>query len=183
MESKDNKKPPLEEVLKDRFNNNLRRHPGLSWDEVKTRLDAQWEKWAILQALEDTGGEPDAVGQDPHTGKILYFDCAEESPKDRRSLCYDKDALESRKENRPAGSAVESAKKLGAELLSEQEYRHLQTLGEFDRKTSTWVLTPDEVRKRGGAIYCDRRYDRVFTYHNGAESYYGARGWRGKVEI
>ena len=164
MESKDNKKPPLEEVLKDRFNNNLRRHPGLSWDEVKMRLDAQREKWAILQALEDTGGEPDAVGQDPHTGKILYFDCAEESPKDRRSLCYDKDAL-------------------GAELLSEQEYRHLQTLGEFDRKTSTWVLTPDEVRKRGGAIYCDRRYDRVFTYHNGAESYYGARGWRGKVEI
>jgi hypothetical protein len=167
-------------TLKSRFHKHPTRHPGLDWGTVEPRLSPA--KLAILQKMEDTGGEPDVTGQTP-SGEIIFTDCAPESPTGRRSLCYDRAALDARKENKPASSATEMAASLGITLLTEADYRHLQTLGEFDRKTSSWIVTPDAIRKLGGAIFCDRRYDTVFTYHNGADSYYAARGFRGQVTV
>ncbi len=170
-------------VLKARFKKNLDRHPGLEWDEVHARLEANPEKLWSLQEMERTGGEPDVVGRDEGTGKILFYDLSAESPKGRRSLCYDRAALESRKENKPKGSALDIAASMGLELLSESAYRALQQLGEFDTKTSSWLQTPPDIRKLGGALFADRRYGRVFVYHNGAESYYAARGFRGSLRV
>lgn len=170
-------------ILQTRFEKNLRRHKGLSWAEVQNRLEAHPDKLASLYEMENSGGEPDVVGHDAKTGEYIFFDCSAESPKGRRSLCYDKAALESRKEHKPEDSAVNMAAAMGIELLSEEEYRHLQTLGAFDTKTSSWIKTPDAVRTLGGAMFCDRRYDHVFVYHNGAESYYAARGFRGSVRV
>jgi hypothetical protein len=168
----------LMRTLKARFESNMRRHPGLAWGKVQARLEADAGKLWSLNEMERTGGEPDVVGHDQKTGEYIFYDCAAESPKDRRSLCYDRDALESRKEHKPKDSAVNMAAAMGIELLSEEQYRELQQLGEFDTKTSSWVKTPQAIRKLGGALFCDRRYDTVFVYHNGAESYYAARGFR-----
>lgn len=173
----------LMETLAARFAKHRSRHPKVEWATVEARLLAEPGKVRVLHEMERTGGEPDVVGVEPGTGAILFFDCAEESPEGRRSLCYDGDALAARKENRPAGSAMEMAASLGFELLSEEEYRHLQTLGRFDAKTSSWVKTPPAIRKLGGALFCDRRYETVFVYHNGAQSYYAARGFRGKLRV
>lgn len=173
----------LMEKLKARFDKNMVRHMGLNWTKVEARLDAAPKKLMVLSEMERTGGEPDVVGFDKKSGEYIFYDCSAESPKGRRSLCYDREAWKSRKEHKPADTAVDLAEAIGIELLTEDEYRELQTLGEFDLKTSSWVKTPDEIRKLGGAIFCDRRFDRVFTYHNGAESYYAARGFRGKVKI
>lgn len=173
----------LLKTLQNRFEKNPLRHPGLVWRDVLLRLEAQPEKMAALSALERSGGEPDVIGREDASGAVIFCDCAPESPAGRRSLCYDAEALASRKENKPAGSAVAMAAQYGAELLSEQEYRELQTLGEFDRKTSSWVKTPDKIRALGGAVFCDRRYDHVFVYHNGAESYYAARGFRCRLMV
>ena len=173
----------LLETLKTRFEKNRKRHEGIEWAEVAKRLEAKPEKLAVLEAMEGSGGEPDAVGRDAKTKEILFVDCAAESPKGRRSVCYDAEALAARKEHKPADSAVAMAKKMGIELLTEEQYRELQRLGEFDLKTSSWIATPPAVRKLGGALFCDRRYDQVFTYHNGAESYYGARGFRGALKV
>jgi hypothetical protein len=170
-------------TLKDRFEKNMGRHKGVEWVKVEARLRASAAKLASLAQMEETGGEPDVVGQDKKTGEYIFFDCAAESPKERRSFCYDQQALQSRKEHKPKNSAVAMADAMGVELLTEEQYRELQTLGEFDLKTSSWVKTPDEVRKLGGAIFCDRRFDRVFTYHNGAESYYAARGFRAGLRV
>lgn len=170
-------------TLKERFEKHMNRHEGLAWAEVQAKLEAQPEKLASLNAMESTGGEPDVVGQDKKTGEIIFYDCAAESPNDRRSLCYDREALESRKKFKPADSAMDMAAAMGIEMLTEEQYRELQTLGEFDTKTSSWVITPPEIRKLGGALFCDRRYDHVFVYHNGAESYYGARGFRGWLRV
>ncbi|MCU0507707.1 MAG: DUF4256 domain-containing protein [Anaerolineae bacterium] len=170
-------------VLQARFEKHERRHRGLVWAEVAARLDARPEKLRALREMERTGGEPDVVGRDAETGEFLFYDCAEESPSGRRNTCYDRAAREGRKTAAPAVSAVEMADALGVELLSEAEYRALQELGEFDRKTSSWVKTPAPIRKRGGALFCDRRYDHVFTYHNGADSYYAARGFRGVLRV
>ncbi|MBK9132057.1 MAG: DUF4256 domain-containing protein [Gammaproteobacteria bacterium] len=170
-------------TLKDRFEQNPGRHTGIDWPGVELRLAANPEKLKALHEMERTGGEPDVIGRDPKGGEILFCDCAAESPAGRRSLCYDRAALESRKENRPEGSAVDMAASIGIELLTEQEYRALQQLGTFDLKTSSWVKTPPEIRKLGGALFCDRRYDTVFLYHNGAQSYYAARGFRGMVRV
>lgn len=161
----------------------MNRHKGLEWKEIELKIEVNIEKLRILREMERTGGEPDVVGYDQNTDEYLFFDCAPESPKGRRSLCYDREALEARKENKPKGSAMDMAAELGVELLSEEQYRELQKLGEFDLKTSSWVKTPESIRKLGGAIFCDRRYDTVFTYHNGAESYYAARGFRGVLWI
>ena len=158
-------------TLKDRFEKNMNRHPGLDWEKVRARLEANPKKLAVLAEMERTGGEPDVVAHDPKTSELVFFDCAQESPEGRRSLCFDRRALDSRKENKPKGSAMGMAQELGIELLTEEQYRALQELGEFDLKTSSWVQTPAPIRKLGGAIFCDRRYDTVFTYHNGAESY------------
>ncbi len=166
-------------TLKVRFEKNMNRHKGFKWADVEVKLESNAEKLWTLNEMERTGGEPDLVGQDKKTDEFLFYDCSAESPKDRRSLCYDDEALESRKENKPKGSAVDMAATMGMELLSEEQYRELQKLGEFDTKTSSWVKTPAEIREHGGAIFCDRRYDHVFVYHNGAESYYAARGFRG----
>jgi len=166
----------LVEVLKKRFELNMERHPGLEWAQVEARLKPHLP---ALERMEETGGEPDVVGHDAKTGEYLYCDCSAESPKGRRSLCYDQAALESRKEHKPTGSAVALAEEMGVELLTEEQYRQLQQLGKFDLKTSSWVKTPPEIRTLGGALFCDRRYDHVFLYHNGAESYYAARGFRG----
>jgi len=171
------------DALAQRFHKNMARHAGLAWDVVRVRLDANPGKLRALEEMERTGGEPDVVGVDPSTGEIVFCDCAPESPSGRRSLCYDKAALDARKENKPAASAVEAAAAMGVSLLTEAEYRQLQTLGEFDRKTSSWVQTPASIRKLGGALFCDRRYGQVFTYHNGAESYYAARGFRGLLKV
>lgn len=169
-------------TLHARFQQNHSRHPEISWEAVSKRLsnapDALWS----LSEMERTGGEPDVIGQDKN-GAYLFVDCSPESPKGRRSLCFDRAAWESRKEHKPASSAEEIAKEMGAEILSEDQYRLLQTLGEFDLKTSSWIQTPAEIRRRGGALFCDRRYNTVFTYHNGAESYYAARGFRGVVRV
>lgn len=170
-------------TLKHRFEKNAQRHQGLFWADVEKRLESEPDKLWSLQQMEETGGEPDVVGLDPNTGEILFYDCAAESPKGRRSLCYDHQALESRKEFKPADSAVNMATEMGITLLTEEEYRFLQGLGNFDLKTSSWVLTPPEIRKLGGAVFCDRRFNHVFFYHNGAESYYAARGFRGALRV
>ena len=172
----------LLDTLEARFNKNSGRHKGIDWAKVKARLEAKPDKLQSLYQMEETGGEPDVIGQ--QGGEFIFVDCSPESPKDRRSLCYDRDAWNSRKEHKPkGGDAVSTAASMGIELLTEDEYRHLQTLGEFDTKTSSWVKTPTDVRDLGGAIFCDRRFNRVFTYHNGAESYYAARGFRGIVRV
>src|SRR6202047_1353493 len=159
-------------ALKARFEENMNRHKGLEWASVQAKLEADVEKLWSLNEMERTGGEPDVVGNDKKTGEYIFYDCSPESPKGRRSLCYDREALESRKENKPKGNAMDMAAGMGIELLTEEQYRGLQKLGEFDTKTSSWVKTPADVRKLGGALFCDRRFDMVFTYHNGAESYY-----------
>jgi hypothetical protein len=170
-------------VLQARFQTNMTRHKGLEWAEVEAKLEANAEKLWSLSEMEKTDGEPDVVGHDKKTGEYIFYDCSAESPKDRRSLCYDREALDARKENKPKGNAVEMATALGIELLTEEQYRELQKLGEFDTKTSSWVKTPLDVRKLGGALFCDRRFNTVFTYHNGAESYYAARGFRGSLKV
>ena len=169
--------------LKDRFEKNMNRHKAIEWGKVQARLEANPQKLWSLGEMERTGGEPDVVGFDKKTGEYTFYDCAAESPKERRSLCYDREALESRKEHKPKNSAIDMAADMGIELLTEEQYLELQKLGEFDLKTSSWVRTPGEVRKLGGAIFCDRRFGRVFTYHNGAESYYAARGFRGSLRV
>ena len=170
-------------ILNVRFEKNMQRHKSVKWDAVLKRINGNKKALAVLAEMERTGGEPDAVGIDKKTGAVIFYDCAEESPAARRSLCYDREALDKRKEHKPKNTACDMAREIGIELLTEEEYRSLQTLGEFDLKTSSWVLTPPGVRKLGGAIFCDRRFDRVFTYHNGAESYYAGRGFRGKVLV
>jgi hypothetical protein len=170
-------------ALKARFEKNTNRHQGLEWAKVQARLDANAEKLWSLSEMERTGGEPDVVGQDKKTGEYIFYDCSAESPKGRRSLCYDREALESRKENKPKDNATDVAAAMGIELLTEQQYRELQTLGHFDAKTSSWVKTPSDIRKLGGALFCDRRFNTVFVYHNGAESYYAARAFRGSLRV
>jgi hypothetical protein len=170
-------------VLKARFEKNLGRHKGVEWAGVQAKLEGNNEKLWSLYEMERTGGEPDVVGHDKKTGEYIFYDCAAESPKDRRSFCYDREALESRKEHKPKNNAVDMAAAMGAELLTVEEYRELQKLGEFDTKTSSWVKTPAEIRKLGGALFCDRRFDTVFTYHNGAESYYAGRAFRCAVRV
>ncbi|MFP9099196.1 DUF4256 domain-containing protein [Flavobacterium sp. RHBU_24] len=170
-------------ILKSRFEKNTNRHPGLEWPAVQARLEANPAKLFTLDEMEATGGEPDVVGYDEVAGEYIFYDCAPESPKGRRSLCYDRVALDSRKEHKPANSAVDMAAEIGIVLLTEQQYRELQKLGSFDLKTSSWVQTPADIRKLGGAIFCDCRYNTVFTYHNGAESYYAARGFRGMLRV
>jgi hypothetical protein len=173
----------LLETLQVRFAQNMNRHKGIDWKKVRAKLEANSDKLQSLGEMERTGGEPDVVGQDKKTGTYLFFDCSAESPKGRRSVCYDREALESRKEHKPANSAAGMAEAMGIELLTEQEYRDLQKLGEFDTKTSSWVQTPHNIRALGGALFCDRRYDTVFVYHNGAQSYYAARGFRGSLRV
>ncbi len=170
-------------ILKDRFEKNKNRHKGLDWAQVQARLEKNPGKLWSLNEMEITGGEPDLVGQDKKTGDYIFFDCSAESPKGRRSICYDHEALESRKEHKPQDNALNMAAEMGITLLTEAEYRELQTLGAFDTKTSSWIVTPDEIRKLGGALFADRRYNTVFTYHNGAESYYAARGFRGSLRV
>ncbi len=170
-------------ALKTRFEKNRNRHEGLEWAPVQARLQADPAKLRSLHEMERTGGEPDVVGRDCETGEYIFFDCSAESPKGRRSLCYDRAALDARKEHKPAGSAMDLAAAMGVELLTEEEYRELQRLGEFDTKTSCWVRTPERIRKLGGALFCDRRYETVFTYHNGAESYSAARAFRGSLRV
>ena len=170
-------------ILKARFEQNMNRHNDIEWAKVQTRLQANAEKLWSLNEMEMTGGEPDVVAQDQKTGEYIFYDCSAESPKGRRSLCYDHKALEARKEHKPENSAVEMARDMGIELLSEEQYRELQKLGKFDTKTSSWVKTPADIRKLGGAIFVDYRYGTVFVYHNGAESYYAARGFRGSLRI
>jgi len=169
--------------LKTRFEENMNRHKDLEWSKVRAKLEANPEKLWSLSEMDRTGGEPDVVGFDKKTGEYIFYDCSPESPKERRSLCYDRAAWESRKEHKPKNDAVTLATAMGIELLTEEEYRELQTLGEFDLKTSSWVKTPSDTRKLGGAIFCDRRFGRVFTYHNGAESYYAARAFRGSLRV
>ncbi len=173
----------LLKTLKARFENNMNRHKGLEWVKVQAKLEADPEKLWSLGEMERTGGEPDVVGFDKKTGEYIFYDCSAESPKGRRSVCYDREALESRKEHKPANSAIDMAAAMGVEILTEEQYREAQKLGEFDTKTSSWVKTPSDIRKLGGALFCDRRYDKVFVYHNGAESYYAARGFRGSLRI
>ena len=170
-------------TLKARFEKNMNRHKGLAWPQVRARLEAKAEKLWSLSEMERTGGEPDIVGHDKKTGECIFYDCSDESPSGRRSLCYDRDALESRKEHKPKNNALDVAAAMGVELLSEAQYRELQKIGNFDAKTSSWVKTPTDIRRLGGALYCDRRYDQVFVYHNGAESYYAVRGFRGSVRV
>ena len=187
----DNKKKDLspgqrEELLrtlKARFEKNLHRHQGLEWAKIQAKLEENAEKLWSLNEMEITGGEPDVVGHDKKSGEYVFYDCSAESPKDRRSLCYDREALESRKEHKPKDNAMDMAAAMGIEPLTEEQYRELQKLGNFDTKTSSWVKTPPAIRKLGGALFCDRRYDAVFVYHNGAESYYAARGFRGSLRV
>lgn len=173
----------LLKTLKDRFGKNMARHGGIEWAKVQAKLEANAEKLWSLNEMERTGGEPDVVGHDSKTGEYSFYDCSAESPSGRRSLCYDREALESRKEHKPKDSAIAMAAAMGIELLTEEQYRELQKLGDFDTKTSSWVKTPSAIRKLGGAIFCDRRYDMVFVYHNGAESYYAARAFRGALRV
>src|SRR5947209_5863567 len=170
-------------ALKARFEKNMNRHKGLEWAKVQAKLEVNAEKLWSLNEMERTGGEPDVVGHDKKTGEYIFYDCSAGSPKERRSLCYDREALDSRKENKPNDNALNMAAAMGIELLTEEQYRELQKLGEFDTKTSSWVKTPSEIRTLGGALFCDRRYDTVFVYHNGAESYYAARGFRGLLKV
>ena len=170
-------------VLQARFQKNMNRHQDLEWAKVQAPLEANPEKLRSLHEMESTGGDPDVVGHDKKTGEYIFYDCSAESPKGRRSLCYDREALDSRKENKPKGDALDLAGAIGVELLTEEQYRELQTLGEFDAKTSSWVKTPSAIRKLGGALFCDRRFNTVFVYHNGAESYYAARGFRGSLRV
>jgi len=170
-------------ALKARFEKNMNRHQGLEWAHVQAKLEANPEKLWSLNEMERTGGEPDVVGQDKRTGEYIFYDCSAESPKGRRSLCYDREALEARKEHKPNDSALSMAADMGIELLTEEQYRELQKLGNFDTKTSSWIKTPADIRKLGGALFCDRRYGHVFVYHNGAESYYAARGFRGSLRV
>lgn len=178
-----NHRDELLATLQTRFEENMRRHAGMSWATVKARLDAHDGKLRTLTEMERTGGEPDVVGRDRGTGAVLFFDCSPQTPKGRVSLCYDREALDSRKEAKPAGSAMEMAAGMGIELLTEAQYHELQALGEFDTKTSSWLMTPAAVRELGGALFGDRRFNRVFVYHNGAQSYFGARGFRGSLRI
>lgn len=170
-------------TLKARFEKNMNRHKNCEWDNVHAKLKANPSKLWVLNEMEQTGGEPDVVDYDKKTGEYIFYDCSAESPKGRRSFCYDGEALASRKENKPANNAIDMAASIGIELLTEQQYRALQQLGSFDTKTSSWVVTPAAIRKLGGALFCDRRYNHVFVYHNGAESYYAARGFRGSLSI
>lgn len=170
-------------TVKARFEKNPNRHPGLDWAHIQAKLEANPAKLRSLYEMEETGGEPDVIGLDTQTDEYLFYDCAAESPKGRRSVCYDHEALESRKEHKPDDSAVGMAADMGIELLNEEQYRALQQLGKFDTKTSSWILTPPDIRKLGGALFCDFRYGHVFVYHNGAESYYGARGFRGCLRV
>lgn len=170
-------------ILKERFEKNMKRHNDIKWEKVKARLEAKPEKLWSLYEMEKTGGEPDVIGFDNQTGEYIFYDFSIESPKGRRSLCYDGEALDSRKENKPKDSAINMAASMGIELLTKEQYRELQQSGEFDLKTSSWIKTPFEIRKRGGALFCDRRYDTIFVYHNGAESYYAARGFRGSLKV
>jgi hypothetical protein len=179
-------KKEREEILKAlqaRFEKNMNRHRGLAWAQVQARLDANTEKLWSLNEMEKTGGEPDVVDRGKKPGEYIFYDCSAETPKGRRSLCYDGEAQHSRKENKPSGSAIDMAAAMGIEVLAEEQYRELQKFGEFDAKTSSWVKTPSAIRKLGGALFCDRRYDTVFVYHNGAESYYAARGFRGWLAV
>lgn len=186
---KSNKKLSTEEskkllvILKSRFEKNKSRHKGSEWAAVEAKLNANAEKLWSLNAMETTGGEPDVVDYDKKTGEYVFYDCSPESPKDRRSICYDHEALEKRKEHKPADSAINMAADMGIEILTEQQYMELQQLGNFDTKTSSWIITPAPIRKLGGALFCDRRYDTVFLYHNGADSYYAARGFRGSLRV
>jgi len=173
----------LLKTLKTRFEKNMNRHKGIEWTKVEAKLAAITEKLWSLNEMEKTGGEPDVVEYDQKKNEYIFYDCSAESPKDRRSLCYDREALESRKEHKPKNNAVDTAEAMGVELLTEEQYRELQKLGEFDTKTSSWVKTPSNIRKLGGAIFCDFRYGNVFTYHNGAESYYAARGFRSSLRV
>src|SRR5271157_4020691 len=170
-------------TLKARFEKNMNHHKGLEWTQVQARLEANTEKLWSINEMEKTGGEPDVVAHDKNTGEYIFYDCSLESPKDRRSLCYDREALDSRKENKPKGNAMDMAAAIGIELLTEEQYRGLQKLGEFDTKTSSWVKTPSDIRKLGGALFCDRRFNTVFVYHNGAESYYAARAFRCSLRV
>jgi len=184
--AKDLKAKQREELLrtlKARFEKNMIRHKGIEWAKVEAKLEANTGKLWSLSEMERTGGEPDVVGHDKKTGEYIFHDCSAESPKGRRSVCYDREALNSRKEHKPANSAVDMAGDMGIEILTEEQYRELQKLGEFDTKTSSWVMTPASIRKLDGAVFCDRRYNTVFLYHNGAESYYAARGFRGSLRI
>ena len=170
-------------ALKARFEKNMNRHEGLEWSKVQTKLEADTEKLWSLNEMERTGGEPDIVGHDKKTGEYIFYDCSAESPKGRRSVCYDREALDARKEHKPESSANDMAAAMGIELLTEEQYRELQRLGNFDAKTSSWVKTPPDIRKLGGAVFCDYRYGKVFLYHNGADSYYAARGFRGSLRV
>jgi len=173
----------LVKTLKARFEKNMNRHKGLEWAKVEARLETGPQKLWSLNAMEETGGEPDVVGYDKKTGEFIFYDCSAESPKGRRSVCYDHEALEKRKEHKPEDSAINMTIDMGIEILSEEQYRELQQLGHFDLKTSSWVKTPSSIRRLGGAVFCDRRYDTVFLYHNGADSYYAARGFRGLLRV
>ncbi|SDO08300.1 Protein of unknown function [Psychrobacillus sp. OK028] len=170
-------------ILKDRFEKNMERHPEVEWANVQAKLETNSEKLWSLHEMEKTEGEPDVVGYDEETDEYIFFDCSAESPKGRRSVCFDQEALEARKKHKPENSAANMAASMGIELLTEEQYRALQKLGKFDMKTSSWVQTPDNIRKLGGALFCDRRYDTVFVYHNGADSYYAARGFRGSLRV
>jgi len=178
-----NQREELFRTLKARFENNMNRHKGLEWAKLQTKLEANAEKQWSLNEMERTGGEPDVVGKDKKTGEYIFYDCSAESPKGRRSICYDREGLESRKEHKPENNALDMAFAMGIELLTEEQYRELQKLGDFDTKTSSWVKTPAEIRKLGGSLFCDRRFGQVFVYHNGAESYYGVRGFRGSLLV
>lgn len=183
MELSSEQREELLRTLKARFEKNLNRHKGLEWAELQARLEANIAKLWLLNEMERTGGEPDVVGYDNKTGEYIFYDCSAESPKGRRSVCYDREALESRKEHKPDNNAIDMAADMGIELLTEEQYRELQQHGNFDMKTSSWVQTPARIRRLGGALFCDRRYDTVFVYHNGAESYYAARGFRGSLRV
>ncbi|KFC21553.1 DUF4256 domain-containing protein [Chryseobacterium sp. FH1] len=173
----------LIDILKTRFEKNSVRHENINWEDVQKKLESNPDKLLSINEMERTEGEPDVVGYDKKTDEYLFFDCSAESPKGRRSLCYDRKALNSRKENKPANSAIDLSNEIGIEILDEAQYRHLQSLGNFDLKTSSWVKTPEDIRKLGGAVFCDKRYNTVFLYHNGAESYYSARGFRGFLKV
>lgn len=183
MEMSPEQHEELLKLLKVRFAQNMNRHQDLEWIKVQAKLEANTEKLWSLNEMERTGGQPDVVGQDKKTGEYIFYDSSAETPKGRRSLCYDNDALEARKEYKPENSAIGMAAAMGIEILTEEEYRELQTLGDFDTKTSSWVKTPAAIRELGGALFCDRRYNYIFVYHNGAESYYGVRGFRGSLRV